>query len=47
MDSTYSSLCDEKLKLYKEEIYQVYMKENKTLETTMSMMKEKHGSIAR
>jgi Clr5 domain len=47
MDSTYSSLGDEKLELYKEEIYRVYMKENKTLQTTISMMEEKHGFIAR
>jgi len=31
---------------YKKEIYQIYMKENNTLQTTMSTMEEKNKFIA-
>ena len=47
LNSTRRSLHNEKLEFYKKEIYWVYMKENNTLQTTMSMMGEKYGFMAR
>jgi hypothetical protein len=45
--STRRSLQNEKWEFHKKEIYGVYIKENKTLHTTMSMIEKKHGFVAR
>jgi len=47
MDSTRRSPNDEKWEFHKKEIRRIYMKENNTLQATMSVMEEKHGFIAR
>jgi hypothetical protein len=47
MNSPRRSPNDEKWEFHKKEIYWIYMKENNTLQTTMSIMEENHGFMAR
>ena len=46
MDSTPHSPDEKKREFHRKDIYWIYMKENNTLQTTMSMMEEKHGFTA-